>query len=340
MKSAHMPTMNPNFQSRKFQPPGFKENRSTVSLDAPAWFKVHPSVKTRVTPHDPDAKTNITLYLKVTDDLIGPGGKRKPGTYAAGPRGIEDTAVSEKAPDWFHVSHVPKVDTPVTSFYDPFVPEHHEATVGTTQSEDMPDWAQLPSVPKKPPRVQRSEALWRHDYRPGTDTLRFDRDAATSKEAPDFFHIEGVPRAQGNAYGGYDFDYDHGAFGKNKKGFKQRPFEQPNAQQSHRGQAQSRGRTPKLPPATPSRAQSRNTRTRPLDARRVTNTIAAGRKREAAVLKLQREIKEQKQQNLRLLSEHIAAHETKLQQRLATQAGPRSAPTHASRTASRSTALW
>ena len=63
-----------------------------------------------------------------------------------GPRGMEDTAVSTKSPEWFHVSHVAKVDTPITSFYDPWNPDHHEPTVGTTSSADLPDWAQLPAV--------------------------------------------------------------------------------------------------------------------------------------------------------------------------------------------------
>ena len=79
-------------------------------------------------------------------------------------------------------------------------------------------------VPKKPARVLRNEKLWRHDYQPQAeeDTIRFDRDAATSKEAPDFFHIEGVPRARLNPYGGYDFDYDHGTFGRKKTNFRQK----------------------------------------------------------------------------------------------------------------------
>ena len=51
-------------------------------------------------------------------------------------------------------------------------------------------------------------------FKRGEDTVRLDRGAATSKEAPDFFHVPGVPRAQLNAYGGYDFDYDHGSFGQ------------------------------------------------------------------------------------------------------------------------------
>jgi hypothetical protein len=69
MKSAHMkPNLPENFRSRFAQPEGFKENRSCVSADAPAWFKVHDSVPQRVTPHEPIHKTNITLYLKVRDE--------------------------------------------------------------------------------------------------------------------------------------------------------------------------------------------------------------------------------------------------------------------------------
>ena len=78
MKSAYMkPQIDPNFQSRLAQPKGFKENRSCVSKDSPSWFKVHPTIRTRVTPHDPDNNTNINLYLKVTTDSVTPSGSRK-----------------------------------------------------------------------------------------------------------------------------------------------------------------------------------------------------------------------------------------------------------------------
>ena len=72
--------------------------------------------------------------------------------------------------------------------------------MGTTASEDLPDWAQIAAVPKRPPRIQKSEKIWREEFSRPVDSIRFDRDAATSKEAPDFFHIEGVPRAQLNSY--------------------------------------------------------------------------------------------------------------------------------------------
>ena len=335
LKSAHMtPQLNPNFKSRYFQPEGFQENRSCVSHDSPSWFKPHPSIKTRMTPHNPDNNTNINLFLKVTADNLNPDGTRKNShSSSSGPGGLEDTAVSEMAPPWFHVSHVPKVKTRVLSFFDPYDPALHEPTVGTTSSNDLPDWAHIKGVPKKPPRVTKAEKLWRHDYQKPDDTIRFDRDAATSKEAPDFFHIEGVPRAKPNPFGGYDFDYDHGAFGQKKKNFTQKPPVQINLKK------RSEFGT-KLPPT---RAQSAKPRARSstqksggarrLESRRVRSRLSSAR-REAETLKLREAIKQQKYENLKLLSEHIAHREALLRQQ-----GQRSRPqTNHSR--HRDTSLW
>ena len=296
-----------NHRSRLHQPPGFKENRSCVSYDAPAWFKVHNTVKTRLTPHDPDNNTNINLYLKTTRDWLEEDGSRKKGLFRPGPRGAEDTAVSEKAPVWMHIRHVPTVDTPVTSFYDPYDERLHEKTVGTTSSQDLPEWAQIKHVPKIAPRIEKKDVRWRPEYQRPSDSIRYDRDSATSREAPDFFHIQGVPRAQLNPYGGYDFDYDHGSFGQKKKNFRQVAATQPNLRRRH-----GRTATPKIV----SRAATANSkfRSRTLSSGNVGRNIAAARK-EAEVLKLRRAIKNQKAQNLRLLSEHIAHHEQKLQQR-------------------------
>ena len=348
LKSAHMkPVVDPNFQSRLLQPLGFKENRSCVSQDSPEWFKTYPGIATRVTPHNPDANTNVNLFLKVTADRLNPDGSRRKGTYATSASGYEDTAVSAKAPEWFHVSQVSKVDTEKFAFYDAYVPEHHAASIRTTSSQDLPAWAQLPAVvPKAPPRVAAAERLWRPEWTPPEDAVKYDRDSATSKDAPDFFHIPGVPRARPNAYGGYDFDYDHGSphGGKTKKGFEQQPPVQINArrhQQQHQqqqlqqlqahsggsgdggdgntGRSRSNRPTTTATNATADRGGSGGNGggggglggARPLDIDRVAQNAAAKR-RDAEQRELLRAIKAQKSENLRLLSEHIALHERKM----------------------------
>lgn len=232
------------------------------------------------------------FFTTTVDDHLHPDGSRK--KVALGPGGIEDTAVSDGAPLWFHAKAVTRVPQREPHFFwdKKYPADSPSAAKRGGISDGTPDFMRANKKVATLKSTMKQSNQWHFKWKRPKETLRFDKDSAVSKEAPSFFHIRGVPTSMGVG-GGLAYDYGVGKWDV------------------------GRVRTGDTRPRTSASSANRlNRRSRSRGSRRAQTpqpNVAPAPSRCEVVRKLRAEIAAQKNINRQLLKREITQLETLLQ---------------------------